>query len=103
MLYGMSALLAYEKNTGRNALDDFLTLDTDRVSVTLMTNMLYYGLWNGYRSERQEIDFDEFDVADWSTEPGVFAKAMDAFKQAFPTVSADASKKNNSKAKSAKT
>lgn len=84
VLYGMSALLAYEKNTGRNALDDFLALDSNAVSVTLMTDLLYYGLWNGYRAEKMEVDFDEYQVADWTTEPGVFKKAMELFQSAFP-------------------
>lgn len=88
VLYGMSALLAYEKNTGRNALDDFLELDGDKVSVTLMANLLYYGVWNGYRAERLTVDFDEYDVADWAVEPGVFQRAMEIFKDAFPSSAA---------------
>ena len=90
VLYGMSALRAYEEKTGRNALDDFLSLEGESVSVTLMSNLLYFGVWNGYRAEKLTLDFDEYDAADWCIEPGVFQQAMELFKDAFPAAKGDA-------------
>lgn len=84
--FGLAALLKYEQETGRKALADFAEFGTGAVSITVMVDMVYYGLACGYQKATKIMDFDKYDVADWiGQDPAVFEKAMLAFSAAFPS------------------
>jgi len=86
--FGFAGLYEYEKRTGRRALADFAELSQglEQVSVELIVQLVYSGLTAGYRHDKQNVDFDEYDVADWITEDtGVIEKVMTVFANSFPT------------------
>lgn len=85
--FGFSGLYEYEKRTGRNAVTDFQSLSDggNSVSVTLMVDLVLCGLHAGYRSEKQNVDFTEYDVADWLGEDSsLIERVMACFVESFP-------------------
>lgn len=96
--FGMAALYEYEKRTGRKAIADFAELaqGIESVSITLMVDLVFCGLACGARAEHQDIDFTEYDVADWLTgNNGILEQVMGVFAESFPQGPADAKKKVN--------
>lgn len=86
--FGFEGLLAYEKKTDRKALSDFAALSDDlsQVSVTMMVDLVWSGLYAGYRKEGIPQDFDEFDVANWLGDaPDAFQAVMGVFAESFPS------------------
>lgn len=85
--FGWPALLEYEKRTGGNALADFQQMaeGLQGASVTTMVNLVLCGLAAGYRSERIQVDFDEYDVADWigADFQSIFEQITTLFVQSF--------------------
>ena len=84
--FGFAGLLEYEKQTGRKALADFAELSKgiEQVSISLMVDMVYSGLLSGCRAEKINVDFDEWDVAEWITEnQEAVQKVMEAFADSF--------------------
>ena len=85
--FGFSGLYEYERRTGRNAVADFQSLSVGggSVSVTLMVDLVLCGLQAGYRSEHRNIDFSEYDVADWlGDDIGIIERVMACFVESFP-------------------
>jgi len=84
--FGWAGLLEYEQQTGRKALADFAEFGTvGGASVTVMTDLVYFGLVCGHRSAKQNIDFDKYDVADWIDEkPEILERVMMTFTKSFP-------------------
>lgn len=85
--FGFAGLYEYEMQTGRKALADFAKLSDgiENVSITLLVDLIYYGLTCGYRKEKKNVDFDKRDVADWiGQDQGVLEVAMQAFADSFP-------------------
>ncbi len=83
--FGLAALLKYEQETGRIALDDFFEISRGKVSVIVMVDLVYYGLIGGHEKTKTEVTFDKDDVADWMTADNtIFERCMVAFAKAFP-------------------
>lgn len=97
--FGMSALYAYEKRTGRNAEQDFSKQTSGAGGITLLVDIAYSGLECGYRTQKKEIDFDEFTVADWIGEPGVIDLVIEAMYSSLPTAEDGDEKKSKPPAK----
>jgi len=89
--FGWAGLLEYEQQTGRKALADFAEFGTiGGISVTVMTDLVYYGLVCGHRSAKQEIEFSKHDVADWIGEqPEILERVMATFTKSFPEPEAE--------------
>jgi hypothetical protein len=98
--FGMIALYAYEKRTGRNAEQDFAKQSYGAGNITLLVDITYSGLECGYRTQKKEIDFDEFTVADWLSEPGVIENVIEAMYKSLPTAEDGDEKKSKPQAKS---
>ena len=84
--FGWAGLLEYEQQTGRKALADFAEFgNVGGVSVTVMTDLVFYGLICGHRTEKVAVEFDKYDVADWIGEqPDILEKVMATFTKSFP-------------------
>jgi len=83
ILFGFAGLYEYEQGTGRKALTDFADLQSGEMSVSTIVDLTYYGLTAGARSSNQNVDFTQYDVAGWISEPGIIEKVMTAFAQSF--------------------
>ncbi len=86
--FGFEGLLAYEKKTGRKALSDFAAMSDDltQVSITMMVDLVWSGLYAGYHKEGIPPDFDDYAVASWlSDNPGAFETVMGVFAESFPS------------------
>lgn len=84
--FGWAGLLEYEQQTGRKALADFATLSggIENVSITVMVDLVYYGLTSGHRKAGVNVDFDKDDVAEWLGEDqSILERVMEAFASAF--------------------
>lgn len=85
--FGFAGLYEYEQQTGRKALSDFASLSAglENVSITLIVDLVYYGLVCGHRKDGANVDFDKFDVAEWiGNDQGVLQTVMQAFADSFP-------------------
>lgn len=94
--FGWAGLLEYEQQTGRKALADFAEFgkaladftefgNAGGVSVTVMTDLVFYGLLCGHRTEKVAVEFDKYDVADWIGEqPEILERIMSTFTKSFP-------------------
>lgn len=64
--FGFAALYEYEQRTGRLAIPDLDSMtDPNRVSVSIMMDLLYSGFVCGAREESANVDFTIQDVAGW--------------------------------------
>lgn len=87
--FGFEALYSYERNTGKKALEDFQALQSGgQVPITLMVDLVWSGLFAGYRKEEIPVDFDEYNVAEWlSEDQTAFARVMELFTASLVTTS----------------
>lgn len=83
--FGWAGLYEYEQQTGRKALADFASLSggIENVSVSVLVDLVYYGLSSGHKKAGVNIDFDKSDVAEWISEPVVMETVMEQFTKAF--------------------
>ena len=82
--FSYAALYEYEKNTGRNAIADFSTLQGGEVSVVMAADLIFSGLSLGCKSTGKAVDFTPYDVADWAFEDqSAIKKAMEIFSDSF--------------------
>lgn len=87
--FSYASLYEYEKNTGRNAIADFSTLQASQISVVMASDLIFAGLSLGYKSSGLPVDFTAYDVADWAFEsPEAITKAMEIFADSFPKTGA---------------
>lgn len=85
--FSYAALYEYEKNTGRNAIADFASIQGEAISVTVATDLIFAGLSLGAKSKGKTVDFTVYDVADWSfNDQTMITKAMAIFSDSFPKV-----------------
>lgn len=93
VLFGFAALYQYEQRTGRNALNDFASMQ-EAGSISLLVDLLFAGLCAGVRSEGGKVDFAPEDVAEWiGTDFSIFEKVTTYFAASFPTPDSDEEKK----------
>lgn len=94
VLFGMAALYDYERRTGKKALSEFSSIGAGEVAIATIVDLAYSGLIVGHRKERRDVDFDQYDVAEWLT-PKAMEEVMQLFADSFPseTSEADAKKK----------
>lgn len=87
--FGFEALYSYERKTGKKALEDFQALQSGgQVPITLMVDLVWSGLFAGYRKEEIPVDFDEYNVAEWlSEDQTAFARVMELFTASLVTTS----------------
>lgn len=102
--FSFAALYEYEKNTGRNAIEDFSKIQLEGVSITTATDLVFAGLSLGCKTIGQVPDFTVHDVADWAfSEQGSIDATMKIFSDSFPNAvpdndgGADESKKTKPK------
>lgn len=88
--FSYAALYEYEQNTGRKAIEDFTKLQTEGISVTLATDLIYAGLSLGAKTVGAVPDFSVYDVSDWVfSEPGSIDATMKIFSDSFPNAVPD--------------
>jgi hypothetical protein len=96
--FSFAALYEYEKNTGRNALQDFAQLQGENISVTIAADLIYAGLSLGCKTNGVMPDFTPYDIADWSFQsPDVIAKAMNIFTESFSKKEVETGKESGKK------
>lgn len=98
--FGWAGLLEYEQQTGRRALADFASFQNgiENISITIMVDLVYYGLCAGHRQSGVNVDFDKFDVADWiGKDQSVFVAVMEAFTDSFDRVDVGNARKGSPK------
>lgn len=84
--FGWAGLLEYEQQTGRKALADFASFSggLENVSITVMVDLVYYGLICGHRKAAVNVDFDKSDVADWiGADQDILTAVMESFTESF--------------------
>lgn len=84
--FGWAGLLEYEQQTGRKALADFNSLSggLENVSITVIVDLVYYGLTSGHRKAGVNVDFEKDDVAEWiGQDRGIMEQVMEHFVKAF--------------------
>ncbi len=90
--FSYAALYEYERQTGRNAIADFANIQSNGVSVTIVTDLLYCGLIVGHKiagGRIDAIDFNHYDVAEWAfTDPEAIPVVVKIFTDSFPKTGA---------------
>ncbi len=82
--FGMNALRIYSEKTNSTLAD---LMNISGMSITNMIMLVFVGLQEGARKEKQEFDFIIDDVSDWLDDDfGIVNEIMDIFVESFPNI-----------------
>ena len=85
VLFGYAALYAYEKKTGEPIAGKLAEFSAGSYSIVTVVDLILCGLECGHNKEKKDINFDEYDVAEWLTDDvNLVGEIMAHFADSMP-------------------